>query len=49
MGPRLLPPNLSQDLMFQNSSESDKAIQSYSSTNEGYQNRVFIVGRVNVL
>ena len=49
MGPSELPPNVSQELMFQTSAQYDKAIQSYPSTNEGYQNGVLIVARVNAL
>ena len=49
MGPRALPPNVSQYLMFQTSAQSDKAIQSYTSANEGCQNGVLIVTGLNVL
>ena len=49
MGERGLPPNVSHDLMFQTSSQSDKAIQSHQSANEGYQNGALIKARVNVL
>jgi hypothetical protein len=35
MGPRGFPPNVSQEIMFQTSVESDKEIQSYPSANEG--------------
>ena len=49
MGPRGFPPSLSQDILFQTSAQSDKAIQSYPSANEGYRNGVLIVVRLNVL
>ena len=49
MGPRGFHPNLSQEPIFQTSTQSDKENQSYPSTNEGYQNGVLIVARVNVL
>ena len=49
MGPRGFHPNVSQDHMFQTSSQSDKEIQSYPFANEGYRNGVLIVGRLNVL
>jgi hypothetical protein len=49
MGPRGFPPNVSQDLMLQTSAQSDKAIQSYPFANEGCQNGVLIVARLNVL
>lgn len=49
MGPRGLPPNVSQVIMFQTSAQSDKAIQSYPSTNEGCRNGVLIVAGLNVL
>ena len=49
MGPRGFPPNVSQDLIFQTSTQSDKAIQGYPSTNEGCQNGALIVVKVNVL
>ena len=47
MGPRGLPPNVSHDIIFQTSSQSDKEIQSYPSANEGYRNEALIVARVN--
>ena len=43
MGPRIFPPNVSQELIFQTSTQSDKAIQSYRSANEGCRNGVLIV------
>ena len=49
MGPSGFPPNMSHELMFQTSAQSDKEIQSYQSANEGYQNGVLIMARVNVL
>ena len=49
MGQRVFPPNVSQELMFQTSSQSDKAIQSYPSANEGFRNGVLIVVGLNVL
>ena len=49
MGPKVFPHNLSQDIMFQTLSQSDKEIQSYQSANKGYQNKVLIEARVNVL
>ena len=49
MGPRGFPPNVSQDIMFQTSAQSDKEIQSYPSTNAGYRNGALIVEWVNVL
>ena len=49
MGPRGLPPNVSQDIIFQTLAQSDKEIQSYPSANEGCRNGVLIVARINVL
>ena len=49
MGPRVFPPNMSHELMFQTSAQSDEAIQSYPYVNGGYQNGALIVTRVNVL
>ena len=49
MAPRVFPPNVSQDLMFQTSAQSDMAIQSYPSANEGFRNGVLIVAELNVL
>ena len=49
MGQRILPPNVSQELMFQTSTQSNKAIQSYPSANEGCRNGVLIVAGLNVL
>ena len=49
MGPRGFPPNMSHELIFQTSAQYDKEIQSYPSTNAGYQNGALIVARVNVL
>ena len=49
MGPREFPPNVSQELMFQTSAQSDMEIQSYPSTNEGCRNGVLIVVGLNVL
>ena len=49
MGQMGLPYNVSQELMFQTSTQSDKETQSYPSANEGYRNGVLIVARVNVL
>ena len=49
MGLRGFPPNVSQELIFQTSAQSDKEIQSYPSTNAGYRNGALIVARVNVL
>ena len=43
MGKREFPPNVSQDLMFQTSAQSDKEIQSYPFANEGCRNGVLIV------
>ena len=49
MGPRGFPPDVSQEIMFQTSAQSDKAIQSYPSANEGYRSWVLIVAGLNVL
>ena len=49
MGPRGFPPNVSQELIFQTSAQSDKEIQSYPSANEGYRNAVLILARLNAL
>ena len=49
MGPKGFPPNVSQELMFQTSAQSDKAIQSYPSANEGCRNGVLIVAGLNFL
>ena len=49
MGPRGFHPNGSQELMFQTSAQSDKAIQSYPSANEGCRNGALIVEGLNVL
>ena len=49
MGPRGFPPNMSQEIIFQTNSQSDKEIQSYQSANEGYRNGVLVEARVNVL
>ena len=49
MGPSVFPPNVSQELMFQTSAQSDKEIQSYPSANEGCRNGVLIVAGLNVL
>ena len=38
IGPRVFPPKVSQYLMFQTSTQSDKAIQSYPSAKAGYRN-----------
>jgi hypothetical protein len=43
MGPKGFPPNLSQEIIFQTSAQSDKEIQSYPSDNEGCRNGVLIV------
>ena len=48
MGPRG-PPNVSQELMFQTSAQSDKEIQSYPSANESCRNGVLIAAGLNVL
>ena len=47
MGPRGFPPNESQEIMFQTSAQSDKAIQIYPSAKAGYRNGVLIVAREN--
>ena len=49
MGPRVFPPNVSQQIMFQTLAQSDKEIQSYPSANEGRRNGVLIVAGLNVL
>ena len=49
MGQNGFPHNVSQDLMFQTSAQSDKGIQGYRSAKVGYRNEVLIVTRVNVL
>ena len=49
MGPKGFPPNESQELMFQTSAQSDKAIQSYPSANEGCRNAGLIVAGLNIL
>ena len=49
MEPKGFPPNVSQDLMFQTSAQSDKAIQSYPSANEGFRNGVLIMAGLNLL
>ena len=49
MGPRGFPPNVSQELMFQTSAQSDKEMQSYPSANEGFRNGVLIMAGLNVL
>jgi hypothetical protein len=49
MVPRGFHLNVSQDIMFQTLAQSNKAIESYPSANEGHQNVVLIVARVNVL
>ena len=49
MGPTGFPPNVSQYLMLQTTAQSDKAIQSYPSANEGCRNGVLIVAELNVL
>ena len=46
MVPRGFPPNESQELIFQTSAQSDKAIQSYPSANEGCRKGVLIVAKV---
>ena len=43
MGLRGFPPTMFQEIMFQTSAQSDKAIQSYPSANEGCRNGVLIV------
>ena len=37
MGPRGFPSNVAEEIMFQTSAQSDVAIQSYPSANEGYR------------
>jgi hypothetical protein len=49
MGLGGFPPIMFHELMFQTSTQSDKAIQSYTSANAGYRNGALIVARVNVL
>ena len=49
MVPRDFPINMSHELMFQMSTQSVEAIQSYSSANWGYRNGVLMVVRVNEL
>ena len=49
MGPRVFPSNVSEDLIFQIATQSDKEIQSYPSANEGCRNGVLIVAELNVL
>ena len=49
MGPKWFAPNMPHEIMFQTSAQSDKAIQSYPSVSEGYQNGVLIVVKVNGL
>ena len=49
MGPRVFPPDESQEIMFQTSAQYDKEIQSYQSANKGYRNGVLIKVRINVL
>ena len=49
MKPMGFSPNVFHELMFQTSAQSDKAIQSYPSANEGYRNGVLIVARLNAL
>jgi hypothetical protein len=49
MGPMGFPFIVSQDLMFQTTAQSDKEIQIYPSSNEGYRNGVLIVAGLNVL
>ena len=49
MGPSGFPPNMSHEVMFQTSAQSDKEIQSYPSANAGYRNGALIVATVNVL
>ena len=43
MGLGVFPPNLSHEIIFQTSAQSDKAIQSYRSANEGCRSGVLIV------
>ena len=49
MGARGFHPNVSQEIIFQTSTQSDKENQSYPSTNEGCRDEILIVARVNVL
>ena len=49
MGLEGFPPNVSHEIMFQASAQSDKAIQSYPSAYEGCRNGVLIVEGLNVL
>ena len=50
MGPRVFHPNESQEPIFQTSAQSDKAIQSYPSANEGgLRDGVLIVAGINFL
>ena len=49
MGPKVFPPNVSQDIIFQTSSQSHKEIQSYPSANEGFRNGALIVAGLKVL
>ena len=49
MGPRGFFPNVSKYIILQTSAQSDKVIQSYPSTNEGYQNGVLIMAGINFL
>ena len=49
MGTREFPPNMSHELMFQTVAQSDKAIQSFSSTSAGYQNGALIMARVKLV
>ena len=43
MGPRVFPPYVSQEIIFQTLAQSDKEIQSYPSASEGCRNGVLIV------
>ena len=49
MGPMGFPPNVSQEIIFQTSTQSNKEIQNYPSANEGCRNGVLIVAGLNVL
>ena len=49
MGQRGFHPNMSHELIFQISAQSNKEIQSYSSANAGYQNGVLIMVSINEL
>ena len=49
MGLGVFPPNMYHELMFETSTQFNKAIQSYPSANAGYQNEALIVARENVL